>query len=171
MTQKEAIDKVVFTIKNKRPLVVSFLNKYGKSIKRNDSDVFIGRELSDVLSKNGMKAINEFSSIIDASNADGPTAAATTTSTTTASGAATGAKAGSIIGPIGTVLGGLFGAISGSKASQSSTQQSSDAITLALINAGIQKQKTSTPIVIGMVILAIVVIGITIALILKYKKK
>lgn len=144
MTREEVVKKIVGAIRTKRKAVSDFLNKHGQPVKRTDSDVSLGQKLSAVLASANKDTLNEFATIIESkSNVVGTLAIADT-------------------------LAGLF---QSSQQKQMAEQQGQDAITLALINAGIQKDKgPGTVAIIAIALLAIVLIIIGILLYKKYKR-
>lgn len=146
MTENQTVGKIVYAIKNRRQEVVDFLIKYGQPVKKSDSDVQIGKYLSSTLSSN-RSAIDDFAKLLAAN----PSSFDPITLT---------ALAGS--------LGNIF---TKGKEQQIAEQQGSDAITLALINAGTQKKETNWVLIAGVVTLGIVLIIIGILLYRKYSKK
>lgn len=146
MTENQVVGKIVYAIKNRKQEVVDFLIKYGQPVKKSDGDVEIGKYLSKVLSSN-RGSIDDFAKLLAAN----PSSFDPVTLTA-----------------IAGTLGNLF---TKGKEQQIAEQQGSDAITLALINAGTQKKETNWVLISGIIILGIVLIIIGILLYKKYSKK
>jgi hypothetical protein len=143
MENKEALDFIVGAIKNRRKQVVSFISSKGGSVKKTDSDVAVGKELSKVLANN-KKNQDEFVLALKPMNASG-------------------------IDPISVIGSSISDIFTSSTNRKTAEQQGSDAITLALINAGIAKDSnnSNTPLIIG-AIAAFMILGLVGFLI--YKK-
>ncbi len=185
MEKSAIIGKIVSLIKRKKPEVIKFISSHGGVVKRNDSDVNIGKSLSALLSKGDKKTHEDFARLLHSSlSADGdaasdaafytagsvgtPKVTTTVAQSTTSGTTSTATKSGS--GTFGAILGGVTGLFTTASTNKAATQQSSDAITLALINAGIAKQKTSPVLTISLIVLAVIIVGIIAIIILKKKK-
>jgi hypothetical protein len=143
--QKDIVSAIVYSIKNDRSSILNLIIKNGGVIKKTDSDVKIGKELSRVIAGNRDAQV-ELARIIFKNQE-------------------------SVFG-IDDAIAGVTNLLSQSAQSKMAAQQGQDAITLALINAGIQKQnQTNWPLIIGISTLVIVVVIIGILLIKKYSKK
>jgi general stress protein CsbA len=184
-TQNQIINKIVALIKKRKAEAVKFIISHGGSVKKTDSDIIVGQKLSSVLSSSGPKTKEDFAKLLHESSlqADGDAASDAAyytqggvgtpiVSTQTAaggaiSGASKGASAG---GTFGAILGGVTGLFGTASTNKAATQQSSDAITLALINASIQKQKTPAVVIISIVVFVVIILVIGLLLYLKNKK-
>ncbi len=140
MTTGEA----VYAIKNKRRDVISFITRNGGVVKRGDSDVKLGKELTRLMSMPTPVMEKEFSMIAKG-------------------------KSNSLFG-IDDAIAGVGDLLTAKKQQQTSAQQGSDAITLALINAGATKGSGNTGLYIALGILSLVIVGVVILVIVKYKK-
>lgn len=140
-SEKEAVNVIVGAIKNRKKDVVSFINSHGGSIKKTDSDIRVGQELSKVL-RGSKKNIEEFSALIEKGNSFLP-----------------------------VLISGITSMLGSSAQKAQSAQAGSDAITLQLINAGIQKQSaTNWPLIISLIIIGIIFIIIGYLIFKKYNK-
>ncbi len=122
MEKSAIIGKIVILIKKRKPEVIKFISSHGGVVKRNDSDVNIGKSLSALLSKGDKKTHEDFAKLLHSSlSADGDAASdaafytagsvgtpkvSTTTAASTTTGT-TAAKTGS--GTFGAILGGVTG--------------------------------------------------------------
>jgi hypothetical protein len=178
------ISKIVQLIKKRRSEAINFIASHGGVVKKNDSDINIGKALSLVLSKSDAKTKMEFAKLLDSSlKADGDAASDAAFYTqgsvgtpivstqSTAGGAISGASKGAATGgTFGAILGGVTGLFGTASTNKAATQQSSDQVTLAIINAGIQKQKTPASTIIAIVVLAIIIVVIGVLIYIKSKK-
>ncbi len=142
------IGDVVYAIKNKRGKVISFIQKYGGAVKKSDTDVKIGKELTALMVKATPDMEKEFFSIASrkSSNASG-------------------------IDPISIVSSSISDIFSSSANRKATEQQGQDAITLALINASAQKgssANTGTYIALG--VLGVVIVAVVVIIIYKKSK-
>lgn len=135
----EAVNAIVSAIKNKKGKVISFIQSHGGSIKKSDTDITIGKELTKVLSVD-KKNIEDFVALIEGNSF------------------------------IPVLVSGIASLVGGSKEAKLSEQQGQDAITLALINAGIAKQETNWPLIISLSVMGIVIIIVGILVFKKYNK-
>ncbi len=140
------IGDAVYAIKNKKKQVVSFVQKNGGVIKRGDSDVKLGKELTRLMSTPTPVMEKEFSVIVGRS------------------------KSNSILG-IDDLISGATNLITAKNQQQTSAQAGQDAITLALINAGASKGSSgNTSLYIALGILALVIVGVVVLIIVKSRK-
>ncbi len=141
----DVLKRIVYLIKNKKDKVLDFIQRRGGVIKKTDSDIKIGRELTRVLKKGEPEGLAEFQAILNdnASGFDIP------------------------------ILSDVLSAVTAGKQQRTAEQQSQDAITLALINAGIERDKkpvvNTTTLVIA--ILGVVLIIVALIIYFKYKGK
>lgn len=149
MEKSKIISEIVNLIKIKKGKVREFISSHGGAVKITDSDVEIGKKLSKILSSSE-KARKEFSELmVSKSN-----------------------SIGDVLNPISGVLGGITDIFSSSAQRKIADQQGEDAITLALINAGIARSKPdNTSMYIAFGILALVLIIVGVLLYLKLRKK
>lgn len=198
--QAQIINKIVALIKKRKAEAIKFIMSHGGSVKKTDSDVIIGQKLSSVLSASNQKTKEDFAKLLHSSSlqADGDaasdvayytmgsvgtpksdaaidaayyTSGSVGTPKTAAGGAISGAaKGASTGGTFGAILGGVTGLFGAASTNKAATQQSSDAITLALINASIQKQKTPTVVIVSIIVFVVIILVIGLLLYLKNKK-
>ncbi len=139
------IGDAVYAIKNKKKQVVSFVQKYGGAVKRGDSNIKLGKELTRLMSTPTPAMEKEFSAIVGRS------------------------KSNSLFG-IDDLVAGATNLITAKKQQQTAAQTGQDAITLALINAGASKGTGNTSLYIALGILALVIVGVVVLIIVKSKK-